>query len=570
MRFLGSFDSIVLAAVAAELEPLAGARLQRAIQPAADEIVLHLRRPAGTAAVLCSIHPRWARVHLVPAAAGSGTGGPFALLLRSRLEHARLRAVRQPPFERILELAFETDAGAVELIAELMARHSNVILVQEGVIAGALRTVPPERSAVHPVQAGLPYRRPPAARPRPSDLTAARLRALLAASAAPVARRLNEALLGISPAMARELCARAGVDPETPAADADADRLYGAIAALVTLVEQRAFAPVVYRQDGRVCGYAPFPFAHLADQAAEPAATMSEAVARAVLPASTTEALAAQRTALAAAVRTALAKAERAAREVRQALEEAAAGARLREHGNLLLAYASQIPAGAAAATVPGFDGTPVTIPLDPALTPVANARRLFARYAKLRRAQPALAERLRRLEASRAYLESALTMIEQALDDDDLRALRAELAAEGYVPRRRGRAGEPAPRPRAFVLPGGASVLVGRTNQENDRLTFAIAGPEDLWFHARGVPGAHVVLRTGGRAARNEEIAQAAAIAAWFSRARTAGAAEVDCTPRKYVRKPRGAPPGYVVYERERTLRVVPALPGGARGAPR
>ncbi|HXF82201.1 MAG TPA: NFACT family protein, partial [bacterium] len=139
MRFLGSFDSVVLAAVAAELEPLVGARLQRAIQPAADEIVLHLRRPAGPAAVLCSIHPRWARAHLVPAVSGSGTVGPFARLLRSRLEHARLRAVRQMPFERILELAFETDTGVVELIAELMGRHSNLILVQDGVIAGALR-----------------------------------------------------------------------------------------------------------------------------------------------------------------------------------------------------------------------------------------------------------------------------------------------------------------------------------------------------------------------------------------------------------------------------------------------
>ena len=249
---------------------------------------------------------------------------------------------------------------------------------------------------------------------------------------------------------------------------------------------------------------------------------------------------------------------------MRRALAEAAGGDAVRERGELLLAYASQIAPRSSETTVPGYDGRPVTIPLDPSLTPVENARKLFARYTKIRRARPALEERLQQLAAEQAYLDSAQTILEQAADAADLHALRAELADEGYIRRARRRPLAQARRSRTFTLPGGAAVLVGRTNQDNDRITFKVAGPDDLWFHARGVPGAHVVLRTGGRPAGREEIAQAAAAAAWFSKARTSGTVAVDFTRRRFVRKPRGARPGFVVYEREETVRVSPGLPPG------
>jgi predicted ribosome quality control (RQC) complex YloA/Tae2 family protein len=138
---------------------------------------------------------------------------------------------------------------------------------------------------------------------------------------------------------------------------------------------------------------------------------------------------------------------------------------------------------------------------------------------------------------------------------------LRAELADEGYLPRRRARAAA-APKPRTFTLSSGAQLLVGRSNQDNDRITFKVAGPDDLWFHARGMPGAHVVLRTGGRDPSDVEIAAAGSAAAYFSAARETGHVAVDYTERKHVRKPRGSRPGFVTYERERTVQVVPRIP--------
>src|SRR5713226_4182828 len=160
-RLVTSFDSVVLAVVAREVSALVGSRVVRVVQPAPDEIAVDLRGPSGGATLLCSIHARWARVHLASKAA-SGEPSSFAQLLRSRLESARLAHVQQTPFERILTLAFQTVTGRLDLVAEIMGRHSNLILVEEGVIAGSLKSVPRSRSSVREVLPGRQYVAPPA------------------------------------------------------------------------------------------------------------------------------------------------------------------------------------------------------------------------------------------------------------------------------------------------------------------------------------------------------------------------------------------------------------------------
>jgi predicted ribosome quality control (RQC) complex YloA/Tae2 family protein len=263
-----------------------------------------------------------------------------------------------------------------------------------------------------------------------------------------------------------------------------------------------------------------------------------------------------------AAIQGVLRKTDHAAAALTRALEDSAGAGRLRSWGELLLAYGSQIPTGSAEAVLPGFDGQMVAVQLDRTLTPVENAQRLFARYARMRDARPQIDARLRAVREDHRYLASALAMAETASGLDDLAELRRELADDGYLRRRRVRPARAAAKPRTVALPGGAHLLVGRSNHDNDRVTFKIAGPEDLWFHARGVPGAHVILRTGGRAATEDEIQAAAAAAAYFSAARGAGHAAVDYTARKHVRKAKGSKPGMVTYERETTVQAAPGIP--------
>ncbi len=563
-----SFDSVVLAAVAVDLEPLIGWVAGRVLQPGRDEILITLH-PQGVLRrveqrhILLSIHPRWARVHLSAAAEG-GTPSGFCLLLRGRIEGRPLVRIDQPAFERTITLTFQTPDGEVDVVAEVMGRHSNLIAVRAGEVIGSLKTVP-ARMSVRPILPGHVYTSPPRDRPTPLELTADELRERLVAVSGPLARRVAGSVLGISPLMAAELVARAAhsSSPDAPIPDDDAAALWPVLQDLVHRVRARRFEPVLYRIDGAPVGFAPFPFVHLTGLTAKPQATMSaavDAVAGPAVPASTVET---ERRTLQTAVGTALAKLARTEAELAGALSEAEDSDDLRQRGELLFAYGSQIPPRASEATVPGFDGRPVTIQLDPTLTPAENARRLLKRYARIRSAVPEVTRRLAEVRAQRGYLESVQVMLGTADTVGDLAAVRDELIGEGVLAARRrravaaGRSG-----PRRYTTASGHEVLVGRSNLENDKVTFTFGRPDDLWFHARGMPGAHVVLRSSGRAVPENAIREAAQIAAHFSSGRGAGRVPVSYTLRKDVKKPRRAKPGLVTIRNEQTVMVEPKLP--------
>ncbi len=560
-RILTSFDSVVLAAVADDLGPLVGGRIVRVLQPAPDEIVLDLRQRGSTAALLISIHARWARVHLTSLHA-SGDLSPFAQMLRRRLARAVLRSIQQPAFDRILMIDFETETGPGQLVVETMGRHSNLILVEDGQIAGSLKMVPRSKSSVREVLPGKPFLPAPRDRPTPLDLTLDSFAAMLQGSG-PLDRTLAGSVLGLSVPMAAELAVRAGLVPDrAPPADA-AERLWPHLQELMQIVREHRFAPTIYLDRTRPVAFTPFPFVsfeHFTHHAAE---RMSGAVDAVMTSAGAAARLEETRAGLLVSIDAALGKLTRTASEIEQALVESAHAHELRSQGELLLAYASQIRSGAREASVTGYDGRPVTIPLDPARSPVDNAQRLFKRYAKLRDALTALSARREHLAADRQALEHARARALDAGTLDELEDLTQELLAAGFV-RARGRPSKPARRagPRSLSLAGGYTVLAGRTNQENERVTFDLAAPDDLWFHARGVAGSHVILKTGGKRPPERAVAQAAAIAAYFSAARESGTVAVDYTQRKYVRKPKGAKPGLVTYEREKTIFIKPELP--------
>jgi predicted ribosome quality control (RQC) complex YloA/Tae2 family protein len=228
------------------------------------------------------------------------------------------------------------------------------------------------------------------------------------------------------------------------------------------------------------------------------------------------------------------------------------------------LTYGRETPPGAASLRVPDHTagGAVVDIPLDPALGPVENAQRYFRRYAKARAGTSAIPARIAALESTALALREALVQIETAASTDDLYEVHADLTARRMV--RRAPRTRPAARtgPRRFEGPDGAVIVAGRSARENDHVTFHVAGPDDLWLHARALPGAHVILKASGTPTE-AAVAAAAQVAAYYSEGRTAAQVAIDVLPRRRVRKARGAAPGAVLYEGERTLRVAPALPG-------
>jgi len=558
-----SFDSVVLAAVVAECQDLIGARLHQVLQEGTDGLVLALRRGGRARRLLLSVHSRLGRVHLVEAIE-PGAPTPFAQLVRARLEGARLTAIASPAFERIVTCTFETLEGPYDLIAEIMGRHSNLILCSGRIIVGALKQIGPDRSRVREVLPQRPYTRPPQPRPTPLSVTTADLAAPKDKAAW---RAVFEAVSGIGPALSWEVCVRAGAEPESPLDERAASDVVSALRAIGDVVTAARFDPVLYRgPDGEPAAYAPFPLdgvRHLLPERSSMSAAV-EAVAQSAARRARFEEM---RQGLAATVRQALDRVHRTLAAVAEDAREAEGADQLREQGELILAYLSQIAPRAAVLEVPGFDGRPVSIPLDPARSGVENAQACFKRYAKAAAARRRLPARQAALGIERAFLEESATAIVQAEDADDLWEVEQDLVSAGVRKRTR-----PAGRPRAvasgrsFDLPGGGRVQVGRSARENDHLTFEVAGPDDLWLHARGMPGAHVILLAPGRR-KDEPIPEAAVetaarIAAYYSDGRSATRVPVDVTKRRFVRRIRGGRPGQVHYSHERTLTVVPGLP--------
>jgi predicted ribosome quality control (RQC) complex YloA/Tae2 family protein len=565
-----SFDSVILAAVLAECQPLIGASVQRVQQTGPHEIVLSLRIRGRRQALLVSADPHWGRLHLardaVPAEAT-----PFLRLLRGRLEGAALRAVASPDFERLVALTFETLEGPQDLVVEIMGRHANMILRRDGMIVGALKLVGADRARGRDVLPGRPYVQPPRPRTDPTtvtvdDLLTARDASRGGEARAPVHRSawrvVLEATGGIGPALAWEACLRAGVDPARALDPSGATAIARALREIGRAVLASEFSPVLYRNGaGTPAAYAAFPMQAFASLHAE-ASSMSAAVDAVSARAAVAAQIESARTGLEAVVARAASRTARTMAAVAEDARAAEEAEHLRARGELILAYLHQAAPDRHEIEVPGFDGQPVRIALDPRLSGVENAQAYFRKYARAAAVRKRLPGRQAALEAEREFLEEMATAIVVAETADDLWAIEQDLVAEGLRRRVKSARRPPAVEAgRAYDLPGGFRIRAGRSARENARLTFEVAGPDDLWLHARGMPGAHVILT--GRGPREEAVAAAAAVAAYYSAGRRSGRVPVDVTRRKHVRKVRGGRPGQVTYANERTLMVAPGLPG-------
>lgn len=562
-----TFDSVVTAAVVAECQTLPGAHVQRVHQVTPDGLALVLRGSGRSRTLLASIHPRWARVVVTEKITPTDVLA-FSQLIKSRLEGSVLRAVSAPPFERIVVCTFETLEGLQELIIEIMGRHSNLILTSGGVIVGAMKHIGADRSRVREVLPQRPYVRPPQPRPDPMTIMAAGL--MPGSADRPAWRTMLDAVAGIGPPLAWTVCLRAGVDPELPFPGAAAGAAIDILRAIGEASQTRLFSPVLYRSaDGSPAAYAPFPMECYAALEAE-AAVMSAAVETVTAHTAEAARLESVRQGLAATVDQAAGRIRRTLAAIAGDLRAAEDAVRLREQGELILAYLPQITPAATILEVPGFDGLPTRITLDPTRSGVENAQAYFKRYSRAAAARKRLPDRQAVLEAECRYLDAAATAIAQAETEDDLWEIEQDLIAAGV--RKRARRQERV-RPkavdtgRAFDLSGGYRVRVGRSARENDHLTFEVAGPDDLWLHARGMPGAHVILMGGQGRPPDAAIEAAARIAAYYSAGRGTTRVPVDVTRRRFVRRIRGAKPGQVHYSNERTLTVPPGLPDRAQG---
>ncbi|MBC7241339.1 MAG: NFACT family protein [Anaerolineae bacterium] len=569
-----SVDALALSALTEEIRGcLLGGRVQDVL--AVDELSVGLEVYAGGRRhyLLLSAHPQWARIHIssVQLRRGLEAPPPLILLLRKRLRGGRLMEVTQPAFERIVHLRFRhPQEGESLLVLECMGRHSNILLLDtSGTILECIKRIGPEVNRYRQLLPRLPYVPPPAqAKLPPDQLTAQDAASILQgrAGSTPAWKALVESIQGVSPLLARELCFRAWGRADILCGEvAEPAAFLASFSALLAPLASGDWRPSLgydsAAEDAPASCFAPYPLTHCARW--EPAPSISLALERWLEDAQqqARDPYRAARQRLWKMLEDSAGRLERRRCQLLEQMVPPEEIEALRQAGEYILAFGWQMRPAQDTLEVELGEGEVRRIALDPVLSPAENAERYFERYRKAKRAAEAVPALLEEVEGELAFLEQLRLDVELAASRAELDALEQELVQWGYVP-------APAKKPRAKPAPAapltmegpdGFQILVGRNSRQNDYLTFTLARGDDLWFHARGVPGAHVVLRTAGRTPTPAAIQRAAELAAYYSRARQDTQVLVDYTLCRHVRRRAGGRPGQVYYRNETTIAVAP-----------
>ena len=562
-----AFDAVFLSAVLSELrEKLIGLRVEKIQQPARDAVLLQLR---GKERLLLSANVNRPRIHLTGATYENPAQPPmFCMLLRKHLSGGRIADLRQPPAERMVDIVLDcTDEMGVpcqkHLILELMGRNSNLILTgDDGRIIDCLRRVDFEMSELRQVLPGLFYHEPPRqGRRLPHETSEEEILSLLNTVDSP--KRLDKWLIdtfdGFSPLVARELsygfCGETDRDILTTdraalsAYLAEAFRLGSYTPFLLTLDgEPKDFSYRPIRQyEGYMEGKVMDSFSGLLDRFY----TRTEHSDRMRQKSQTL-----RKTVTTLRERT-LRKLELQKKEYESTLDRE----QLRQMGDIVTANLHAIARGQTKLVTEDFyhDMVEIEIPLKPELSPQQNAARFYKDYTKAKNAEKILAEQMERGEIEAEYFAAVLDELSRVECEADLAEIRQELEEGGYLRADRKKQKLKPSRPMEFLSSDGYKIYVGRNNCQNDQLSLKMSRKDDLWLHIQKFHGTHVIIACAGVTPPDETITEAAQLAAWFSQAKEGQNVPVDVTPVRFLKKPKGAKPGMVVYDKYRTVIVTP-----------
>ncbi len=601
-------DAWTLRAVAGELAALlTGARIDPIIAPTPHAVAMVCYRDGQNRWLLISAHPQLGRVHLLPAKPPKLVAAPstFVMLLRKYVEGARIQAIRAVPWERVIEIDARLggpEGQTVTLIAEIMGNLGNIILVDaDRMILGALHHVSHQVNRYRAISPGQPYLPPPpqtrlvagvtVPRLLAPDLTAANLGESLATDATPgpLWKALMTQIAGLSPDIAQEAVCRALGDPQATVG-ADVAPVAAALRDLAIRAERDDWQPTaILNGAGEVADGALWPPCMGAERPQRPAESVNDLLATLFAAREWGASIDTASGELRRMLKTARDRLTKKRAVLQGELDALRAADGLRHEGELLLAFATDIPEGATSFAVPDLgDGAPPhTITLDPQRTAIENANARFTRYHKMRRAAEAIPPQLAATEVALARVAQLATDLDLADTLADLTHVRAEVAEARLgakeqpeaAPKKKkpsggkpGQKGKTPPKPRMggdplrFTAPDGQVIYVGKNSHQNEYVTFDLGTGGDTWLHARGVPGAHVIIKAGGRPVSPETLAFAAGLAAWFSQSRTAGSVPIDYTEQRLVRHIKDGGPGMVTYSKERTLPAAPRDPASQR----
>ena len=563
-------DGLTLSLVTRELrEALVGGRVDRITQPERDELNILVRNHGRNQLLLLSASAGCARAHITREKKVSPLEPPMlCMLLRKHISGGRVRDVRQINGDRILEVEFEHldelgDSARKILICEFMGRHSNLIFVDgEGRILECARRVTESMSSVREVLPGLRYERPPAHGKTPFDAPEADIVRALQGASGPLHKAIAASISGLSVQTARELAFRAAGNEDAHTQELDMACVAPAVARALAEAQSEVAPALLFAENGEPVDVVAFPYLSRAALRSERFETISEAMDAFYRARDRAERIKQKSAALHRVLKNNIERCERKLALQQEALLGSERMEEYRVKGELLTASLHLAKKGMKSVTIPNYyeEGTPgLEVQLDEKLSPGQNAQRYFKLYQKARSAKRLAAEQVEKTTEELNYLEGQMLNLSACEEESELAELREELEKYGYVRknhnRRQMKKLEPS-RPMRFDSPTGVPILVGKNNLQNDKLTFT-AEPNEWWLHAKDMPGSHVIVLSADP--DEETLHMAARLAARYSKGASAGKVPVDMTRRRYVKKPAGAKPGFVIYTNQKTVLAEP-----------
>lgn len=558
-------DAITLHALTLELKAAEGARIDRVQQPEKDKILLSLRTREGNRRVLISAAASGARVHFTAESFENPAEPPmFCMLLRKHLIGAHIRKIEQPDWERMLLIRLDTrdemgDESEKTLAVELIGRSANVILVgADGRIIDCLRRMEygGEGRGVLP---GMIYRLPPK-QEKLHFLNCSAEELRYAIDAIEDGTELDKALMqsfsGLSPLICRELAYRSRNSK---------DLLEKNALSLRETVEADDFSPMLVSLDDTAKDFSFLSINQYGTAGKnERFDSFSELLDSFYARRDRAESRRRRSRELMKTVKTAYERTVRKLSVQKEELAQTENREEIRRQAELITANMYRIRKGQHELLCENYfeEGYPeIAIPLDPLKTPQQNAAALYKEFTRKKAAKEHLTTLIGEGEKQCDYLAAVLDEIERAENERDLADIRRELKETGYLKKAKTTKADRA-KPQAplrFISSDGLEILVGRSNMQNDELTFKLARRTDLWLHVQKLHGSHVVLRTDGIEPPLRSIEEAASLAAYYSQGREAGKIPVDITQIRFVKKPAGALPGAVLYTDYSTVFVAP-----------
>ena len=539
-----SFDGFFLHHMVEELRrELVNGRIQKINQPFEQELVLQIRSNRQSHRLLLSAHPVFGRIQLTQTTfENPAQPSTFIMVLRKYLQGALIESIEQVENDRIVEMTVSNkneigDHIQATLIIEIMGKHSNILLVDKSShkILEVIKHVGFSQNSYRTLLPGSTYIAPPSTESlNPFTIKDKKLFEILQTQET-TAKNLQSLFQGLGRDTANEL-------------------------ENILISDKLSTFRTFFNQETKPCltetSFSPVPFAN---QVGEPFANLSDLLDTYYKDKAERDRVKQQASELIRRVENELQKNRHKLKKQEKELLATDNAEEFRQKGELLTTFLHQVPNDQDQVILDNYyTNQPITIALDKALTPNQNAQRYFKRYQKLKEAVKYLTDLIEETKATILYLESVETVLNQA-GLEEIAEIREELIQTGFIRRRQREKIQKRKKPEQYLASDGKTIIyVGRNNLQNEELTFKMARKEELWFHAKDIPGSHVVI-SGNLDPSDEVKTDAAELAAYFSQGRLSNLVQVDMIEVKKLNKPTGGKPGFVTYTGQKTLRVTP-----------